>query len=265
MIRYPFETPPEPGAAVELAEGVLWLRFPLPMALDHVNVYALRDGAGWTIVDTGFDSRKARGLWQEVLAGPLAGLPVTRVIVTHHHPDHIGLAGSFQAQGAELVTTRTAWLMARMLVLDVQARPTPETLAFWRAAGMDADIYERRANDRPFNFADVVAPMPLGYTRIREGDHLRIGGRDWDVRSAMATRRNRRRCGAGTRRWCWGPISFCPRSRPTLASTRPNRWPTRWPTGSKAAATLPALPVPTSWCCRVTSCPLPACPTGCTS
>ena len=182
MIRYPFETPPAPGEAVEVAEGILWLRFPLPMALDHVNVFALRDEDGWTIVDTGFDSRKARAMWEDVLAGPLAGLSVARVLVTHHHPDHVGLAGWFQSRGAELITTRTAWLMARMLVLDVQEAPTEETLAFWRGAGMDPEIFAKRAAERPFNFADVVAPMPLGYTRIREGDHLRIGGRDWDVR-----------------------------------------------------------------------------------
>ena len=81
----------------------MWLRLPLPMALDHVNCYALDDGEGWTLVDTGFDSRKTRAIWEALLAGPLAGKPVGRVIVTHYHPDHVGLAGWFQAQGAELV------------------------------------------------------------------------------------------------------------------------------------------------------------------
>jgi len=180
-LRYPFEVP-EPGTAVEVAEGVLWMRLPLPMALDHVNVYALADGDGWCIVDTGFDTAKTRAMWQTLLAGPLAGKPVARVLVTHHHPDHIGLAGWFQAQGAELITTRTAWLMARMLVLDDQDRPTPETLAFWRGAGMERAVYDQRAGERPFNFADVVAPLPLGFTRIAEGGTLRIGGRDWTVR-----------------------------------------------------------------------------------
>lgn len=181
-IRYPFDTPPAEGEALEVAEGILWMRLPLPMALDHVNVYALRDGDGWAVIDTGFDSRKTRAIWQRLLDGPMRGLPVTRVIVTHHHPDHIGLAGWFIAQGAELLTTRTAWLMARMLVLDEQDRPTPETLDFWRAAGMDPAILQKRSRERPFNFADVVAPLPLGFTRIREGDMLTIGGRDWDVR-----------------------------------------------------------------------------------
>ncbi len=182
MIRYPFDAAPEEGDAGEVADGILWMRLPLPMALDHVNVYAIRDGAGWAVVDTGFDTSKTRAIWETLLAGPMRGLPVTRVIVTHHHPDHVGLAGWFMARGAELITTRTAWLTARMLVLDVQEAPTPETLAFWRAAGMDAATLEKRASERPFNFADIVAPLPLGFTRIREGDVVEIGGRHWDVR-----------------------------------------------------------------------------------
>lgn len=181
-IAYPFDAPPAPGEAVEVAEGVLWLRQPLPMKLDHVNVYALDDGDGWTLVDTGFDTRKSRAIWQQALAGPLKGKPVRRVIATHHHPDHIGLAGWFQTDhGAELVTTRTAWLFARMLTLDVQDRPAPETVAYWKAAGMAPEILEQRLAERPFNFADCVAPMPLGFTRIRQGDRIRAAGRSWAV------------------------------------------------------------------------------------
>lgn len=181
-IRYPWETPPAPGEAIELAEGVLWMRLPLPMKLDHVNVYALDDGDGWTVVDTGFASKTSRGIWEDLMAGPLGGKPVRRVVVTHHHPDHVGLAGWFQTvHGAELVTTRTAWLFARMLQLDAQDRPTQETLDYWRSAGMEPRVLEQRMAERPFNFADVVAPMPLGFKRIKQGDVLRAGGRNWDV------------------------------------------------------------------------------------
>lgn len=181
-IRYPWDAAPEHGEAIEVAEGVLWMRLPLPMTLDHVNIYALDDGDGWTIVDTGFDSKTSREIWEKILAGPLKGKPVTRVIVTHHHPDHVGLAGWFQADhGAALWTTRTAWLFARMLQLDEQAVPTQESLDFYRRAGMDEEVFQQRASERPFNFSDVVAPMPVGFKRVKQDDVVRIGGRDWDV------------------------------------------------------------------------------------
>ncbi|EPX76553.1 MBL fold metallo-hydrolase [Salipiger mucosus] len=180
-LHYPWPEPPAEGTATEVAEGVLWMRLPLPMKLDHVNVYALDDGDGWTLVDTGFSSNRSRAVWERLLAGPLAGRPVQRVLVTHHHPDHVGLAGWFQEAGAELVTTRTAWLYARMLQLDAQDRPGDDQLDYWRRCGMAPEIFDKRASERPFNFADCVWPMPLGFTRIRQGDTLRIGGRTWDV------------------------------------------------------------------------------------
>ena len=182
-IRMPFEEPPAQGTAIEVATGVLWMRLPLPMALDHVNVYALDDGDGWTVIDTGFNGRRTRKIWETLLAGPLAGKPVKRVIVTHHHPDHIGMAGWFQTElGAELITTRTAWLFARMLHLDVQETPSDEVLAYWKSAGRGEDVLASRRTERPFNFADTVAPMPLGFSRISEGDTLPAGGRIWRVR-----------------------------------------------------------------------------------
>ena len=182
-IRYPWPDPPAEGAATQIAPGVLWMRLPLPMVLDHVNVYALEDADGWTIVDTGIQSRRSTAIWEALLAGPLEGRPVVRVILTHHHPDHVGMAGWLMERfDAELITTRTAWLMARMLILDVEERPTPQALAYWRTAGMDPQIYAERKEARPYNFADSCAPLPLGYTRVQEGDSIEAAGRIWDVR-----------------------------------------------------------------------------------
>lgn len=181
-IRYPWDTPPAEGEAIQVADGVLWMRLPLPMALDHVNVYALDEGDSWTVIDTGMSSRRSRAIWQGLLDGPLQGKPVKRVIVTHHHPDHVGLAGWFQSDlKAELWTTRTAWLFSRMLQLDEQAVPRQETLDFYISAGMDEAIFEERKSERPFNYADVVYPMPLGFKRIKQGDVIRVGGRDWEA------------------------------------------------------------------------------------
>ena len=182
VLRYPWKTPPEPGQAIEVAPGVLWIRMPLPMKLDHVNLYALDDGDGWTVIDTGFGSRTTRRLWAEVLSGPMAGRPVNRVIMTHHHPDHMGNVGWFQAEhGAELLSTRTSWLFARMLYLDDQDRPPAETLDFWRSAGMTQDILNKRAAEKPFNYADIAYHMPLGFTRLQQDDVIEMGGRTWDV------------------------------------------------------------------------------------
>ena len=181
-LRHPWPDPPGEGEAIEVAEGVLWLRLPLPMALDHVNIFALDDGASWTLIDTGIASDRSRAIWETLLTGPLAGKSVGRVIGTHHHPDHIGLVGWFHGTDTALWMPRTAYLMARMLTLDVQEVWPEETLAFYRSTGMPRDIYEARSKERPFNFADMVMPLPLGFRRIVEGEVIEIGGRDWTVR-----------------------------------------------------------------------------------
>lgn len=181
-IRYPYPDAPQEGAAISVAPGVLWMRLPLPMTLDHVNVFALDDGDSWTIIDTGFASKRGRAIWNQLLSGPLSGKPVSRVIVTHHHPDHVGLAAWFMERGAELLMPRTGWLMARMLTLDVQDVPNAQALAFYTRAGMDPAVLEQRRSERPFNFADCVAPLPLGYTRLVDGQTITMGGRRWDIR-----------------------------------------------------------------------------------
>ena len=182
-LRYPWEDPPARGEpeVIEVAPGVLWLRLPLPMAMDHVNIYALDEGDSRTIIDAGVYSARMVALWQQIIAGPFGGRPVGRVVLTHHHPDHVGMAGWFVAQGAELVTTRTAYLMARMLILDVEDQPSEPAKSYWRAAGMDPAIYAERCAARPFNFADLSHPLPVGYTRLQQGDTFTAGGRAWDV------------------------------------------------------------------------------------
>ena len=179
----PFPEPPAPGTAIETAPGVLWMQLPLPWALNHVNAYALDDGDGWTVIDTGLDTTRIRAVWESLLTGPLGGRPLRRVVVTHHHPDHVGLAGWLcERAGAELVMPRTGYLMSRMLRAEEQSLPPREVVAFYRRAGMDAELLAQRRTERPFNFVDWVAPLPLSYTRIREGDRIRMGGRDWSIR-----------------------------------------------------------------------------------
>lgn len=180
-IRYPWDTAPAQDAAIEVAPGLLWLRLPLPMTLDHVNIYALDEGDHWTLVDCGIHSRKTVAIWDSLLAGPLRGKPVGRILLTHHHPDHVGAAGWFMDRGADLWASRTAWTLARMLILDVETEPSAAAKTYWRQAGMDPATYARRLTERPFNFADMAHPLPVGYRRLQAGEVIRAGGRTWDV------------------------------------------------------------------------------------
>ena len=92
-IVFPYAIPPKPGEAIEIRPGVLWARFPLPFRLDHVNIYLIEDGDGLALIDAGIDNAESRAAWEALLAGPLQGRRLTRVIATHFHPDHVGLAG----------------------------------------------------------------------------------------------------------------------------------------------------------------------------
>ena len=180
-LTYPFSDPPGPGEAVEIAPDVRWMRLAMPIALDHINVYAMRDGDGWAVVDTGLNLPASRDEWDRLLAGPLEGRTVTQVICTHLHPDHIGLAGWLCRRfDAPLVMTRLEYVMARMLIADT-GRPAPEEGAdFYRAAGWDEAQLESYRSGYG-GFGKAVAELPAGYVRMREGDRLSIGGREWRV------------------------------------------------------------------------------------
>jgi glyoxylase-like metal-dependent hydrolase (beta-lactamase superfamily II) len=179
-LTYPLGAPPALGEAIRAVPGVLWLRLPLPMQLNHINVYAIADGDGWAVVDTGIRTPEAMAGWEAALAGPLGGKPVTRVICTHMHPDHIGLAGWLcERFDAPLLMTQLEYVTGRMLVSDTG--PAPEAGAvFWRAAGWAEDRIERYRQTYGM-FAKGVAPMPAGYQRLSAGQTLSIGGEDWTI------------------------------------------------------------------------------------
>jgi glyoxylase-like metal-dependent hydrolase (beta-lactamase superfamily II) len=178
---YPCGTPPEPGAAVEVAPGVLWLRLPLPFALDHINVWALRDGEGWTLVDTGVRTKDSMAAWEAAFEGPLRGLPVTRVIVTHMHPDHVGLAGWLTRRfDCRLWMTRLEYVICRMLVADTGREAPEEGGRFYRACGWtEEQIAQYRI--RFGGFGKAVHHLPDAYRRIEEGEVLTVDGRPWRV------------------------------------------------------------------------------------
>ena len=178
---YPHAEPPLPGAAVEVAPGVLWLRLPLPFVLDHINVWALRDGDRWTVVDTGVRSRDAMAAWESAFEGPLEGLPVRRVLVTHMHPDHVGLAGWLTSRfRCPLWMSRLEYITCRMLVADTGREAPEDGVQWYRAAGWDEamiSVYRERFG----GFGKAVHHLPDSYRRLQDGQTLQIGRHDWRV------------------------------------------------------------------------------------
>jgi glyoxylase-like metal-dependent hydrolase (beta-lactamase superfamily II) len=180
-LSYPFEGRPEPAATIEVAPGVLWLRMPLPFALNHINLWALEDEGGWTLVDTGIADDTTRGLWERLFSGPLAGRKVVRLIVTHFHPDHAGLAGWLVERfGVELWMTRAEWLYARMLQQDTGDEMMAQQVAFYERAGAPAEYLDSVRKVGP-TYAKRVGVIPRSYRRMRGGEEIRIGGRRWRV------------------------------------------------------------------------------------
>jgi glyoxylase-like metal-dependent hydrolase (beta-lactamase superfamily II) len=173
---------PDLGELIALADGVGWARLPIPGSLRHINIWILEDGDGVALVDTGLDIAPCRDAWDALFEGPLAGRTITRVICTHFHPDHLGLAGWLTERfGVPLWMTRGEWLFGRMLASDVRDSPPPEAVAYWRAAGWEETRIEAEAAKGWGRFSSVVSPIPVSYVRMEEGDRHRVGAREWRV------------------------------------------------------------------------------------
>ncbi len=170
---------PEPGDPIEIAPGILWIRLPMPLALDHVNLYLLEDGDGWTLVDCGLADPGTRAVWERLLATRLNGRPITRIVVTHFHPDHVGMAGWLQERtGAGLWMSRVEWLMARSTWLDTESDRSPQMQEFYRRAGFDEQDIQAHC-ELGNDYRGMVTPIPVSYSRITRQTGFRIGDRLW--------------------------------------------------------------------------------------
>jgi len=177
---YPFASTPPPGGTQVVAPSVRWLRMRLPMTgLDHINVWALADGDGWTLVDTGMLTADTAVDWTTALSGPLGQRRVQRLICTHMHPDHIGMAGWLTREhDCRLWTTRLEYVTCRMLVADTGREAPADGVRFYRAAGWDDQALEHY-KARFGGFGKAVYALPDSYRRIVDGEELAIDGRLW--------------------------------------------------------------------------------------
>jgi glyoxylase-like metal-dependent hydrolase (beta-lactamase superfamily II) len=177
---------PGPAATIEVAPGIRWLRMPLPFALDHINLWLLRDSFegrdGWTVIDTGIASGEIRGLWDRVIADRLDRLPIVRVLCTHTHPDHVGLAAMLTDRfEAPLWMTLGEYAMGRILSSTMAGANGDSAAAHFTRHGMDAAFVAAVRQRNQGYFASLVPAMPLSFTRLIGGRDVRIGGRRWQV------------------------------------------------------------------------------------
>ena len=180
-LEHPWSQPPAPAHTIELVPGIRWLRMPLPFALDHINLWLLEDGPGWAIVDTGVGLDDTRALWKQLLTGEIDGRPVTRVVVTHFHPDHMGNAGWLTERArVALWCTQGEYLSAQIACRFSSAEDFAPRLAHFRRNGCDDEALARLAR-RGNHYHGLVPSLPGEYHCVREGDTLPIGGRRWQV------------------------------------------------------------------------------------
>jgi glyoxylase-like metal-dependent hydrolase (beta-lactamase superfamily II) len=166
---------------IEVAPNILWLRLPLPYRLDHVNVYLLRNGHGWTALDTGLGTDDCRGAWQAVLAGPLAGQDLQSLIVSHFHPDHVGLAGWLcERYGLKMAMPRPEYLHSAMMQHTPPSYAEGVFRAFYQRHGLSEEVTEIVLS-RGHEYLRRTTGVPPSYLRIKHGDALPVGERTFQV------------------------------------------------------------------------------------
>jgi glyoxylase-like metal-dependent hydrolase (beta-lactamase superfamily II) len=183
QLCYPFEDRlPDEADWLEVAPDLFWIRMPLPFVLDHINLWLLRDRFqgrdGWTLIDCGFASAVTRGIWERLFTERLQGLPIIRVVCTHMHPDHIGLADWITRRfGAPLWMTLGEYAFGRVLTANLPGADEHSAAAHFRVHRQ----VEVLTDGRGHRFASLVPGMPTSFTRIMDDTTIAIGGRNWQV------------------------------------------------------------------------------------
>ena len=178
---YPFEAGPPLGGAVDVAPGVKWMRLPLLGALSFINVWALKDEGGWAVVDTGMRTKETADAWRTIFADVFEGQPVTRIFVTHMHPDHVGLAGWIaRKHPARLWMTRLEYLMCRVMAADTGREAPEDGVRFYRAAGWDQEALDHY-HSRFGGFGKMLYPLPDSFRRLTDGEEIVVGDHIWRV------------------------------------------------------------------------------------
>jgi glyoxylase-like metal-dependent hydrolase (beta-lactamase superfamily II) len=178
-LRYPDLAVPEPGQVLPVQEGLWWLRMPLPISLDHINLWLLEEPGGYALVDTGMATEAARSIWDQLAKTVLAQRPLTRILLTHLHPDHAGLAAWLQRRFAVPVWSSAATLeLLRTLLVEPSAQTLAERMAFFARHGVEP-IEEMAASLGSKGYRDSVDGVPSAGRLMVDNDLTPIGAREW--------------------------------------------------------------------------------------
>ena len=182
-LTYPYgEAVPDGVNVIKVADRIFWARIPLPWSLDHINVYLFDEGEGWTVVDTGAKGNTGMDAWKALGDTVLEGKPIKRVIATHLHPDHLGLAGWLVEQhGADFWTTQTEYLMASTLWNSAGTEFPENELDYLFRSGVDRSFEPMIRAAGYGNYKKGVYALPPSYKRIEDGSEFELGGRTWRV------------------------------------------------------------------------------------
>jgi glyoxylase-like metal-dependent hydrolase (beta-lactamase superfamily II) len=187
QLAYPFgDTVPAPGTLHEVAPGLSWARMPLPFALDHINLWLLRDEsdgrAGWSVIDCGAGTDATRAAWEQLFAGELAGQPLVRVFATHCHPDHVGLSGWLCDRfEAPFWTTTGEFGFARMMAAALPGVDGPSAIPHFERHGLRDEAMLEHMRSRRSYYPSLVPSVPASYVRLQDGQQVRIGQAGWRV------------------------------------------------------------------------------------
>lgn len=183
MLDFPYDNAPAPGEVFTVRPGLLWARLSLPFRLDHVNVYFIADDNRWVIVDTGIDNATCREQWQALFDGPLKDFRFSALLVTHHHPDHIGLAGWLcDRLNIPLVTSRTTFLSTMNFYNSPEIFAATTYSRFYASHGMTPEI-AALVSTQGQEYMRMLSKPPFMYRRVSDGDVLTLGGRRFHVLS----------------------------------------------------------------------------------
>ena len=178
---FPRPVPPAAGEMVDIAPGIRWLRMALPFQLDHVNIYLIEDGDGWAAVDTGVSDLRTRTVWQEAIRDKLGGKPLTRLILTHFHPDHLGLAGWMtETMGLPLWMTPVEYAAALQARSNLNDEGRAQQRAFYESHGLAQETIDA-AMGRGSAYMRMTTGLPATYEKLVAGESLTIGGRRFAI------------------------------------------------------------------------------------